>query len=263
MTRKIPKNFLQKFYAGLQQVKKLASSLAGVFSTTGHSLPICSSRVNLTLTRTHDTQDIDIYYSYHLRRHPSWRREILGFFFYFAVQRDSQEYLPKRATTITTDKSECVLFILTYNQALRSISPIIRKLSCHPIISTRYSSLHKWLPSDAAKTSPTFLCEWTYVTLHKTTYPTTPEVFAMRQSLFNVPRSRRVEDPLAKRAIKNESVASCHEWGESGKSQRSPKNHGKIRVIASKKKSTTLVIFYSLDQIITSQNECVCTPSLN
>ena len=217
MTRKIPKNLLQKFYAGLQQVKKLAPSLAGVFSMTG---PICSSRVNLTVTRSHDTQDIDIYYSYHLRRHPSWWREVLGFFFYFAVQRDSQEYLPKSATTITTDKSECLLFILTYNQALRSISPIIRKLSCHPIVSTRYSSLPKWLPSDAAKTSPTFLCEWTYVTLHKTTYPTPPEVFTMRQSLFNVPRNRRVEDPFAKRTIKNDLVASCHEWGESRKSQQ-------------------------------------------
>ena len=39
MTRKIPKNFLQKFLTGLQQDKKLAPLLAGVFSMTGHSYP--------------------------------------------------------------------------------------------------------------------------------------------------------------------------------------------------------------------------------
>ena len=205
-----------------------------------------------------------MYYSYHLRRHSSWWREVLGFFD-FAVLRDPQEYWLKSATTITTDKSECVPFTLAYNQALRSIPPIIRKLSCHPIVATTYSSLHLWLPSDAAKTSPTFLCEWTHVshvTLHKTTYPTPPEVFAMQQSLFNVPRKRRVKDPLAKRAIKNDLVPSCHEWGEFGKSQTlesqdPPKNYGEIRVIASKKKSTTLFIFYRLNQIITYRNKCV------
>ena len=80
--------------------------------------------------------------------------------------------------------------------------------------------------------------------------------------LFNVPRNRRVKDPLAKRAIKNDLVPSCHEWGEFGKSQKlesqdPPKNYGEIRVIASKKKSTTLFIFYRLNQIITYRNKCV------
>ena len=39
----------------------------------------------------------------------------------------NEALLPKSATTITTDKSECVPFTLTYNAALRSISSIIRK----------------------------------------------------------------------------------------------------------------------------------------
>ena len=51
---KIPKKFLPKFLTGLQQDKKLVPPLAGVFSMTGHSLPICRSRVQLTVTRTHD-----------------------------------------------------------------------------------------------------------------------------------------------------------------------------------------------------------------
>ena len=39
----------------------------------------------------------------------------------------NEALLPKSATTITTDKSECVPFILTCNPALRSISSTLRK----------------------------------------------------------------------------------------------------------------------------------------
>ena len=50
--------------------------------------------------------------------------------------------LPKCATTITTDKSECVPFIHTYNPALRSISSIIRKHIISSALSYRCHAQH-------------------------------------------------------------------------------------------------------------------------
>ena len=41
----------------------------------------------------------------------------------------------------------------------------------HPIVGTTYSSLHLFLPCDAATTSPTFLHELNCATLHKTAHP--------------------------------------------------------------------------------------------
>ena len=62
---------------------------------------------------------------------------------------------PKSPTTITTDKSECVPFILTNNRALRSISSIFcQTWAFHPIVATAYSSLHLLLLSDAATRQP-------------------------------------------------------------------------------------------------------------
>lgn len=72
------------------------------------------------------------------------------------------------------------------------------------------------------------------------------------------------EDPLAKRAVKKVLVRSRHEWGvpRGGRSlKKEPKtgkprpalNYDEIPVISSKNKSTTLSIFYRLDQIITSE----------
>ena len=46
----------------------------------------------------------------------------------------NEALLPKSATTTTSEKPECVLFILTYNPALRSTSSIIRKLQYFNLI---------------------------------------------------------------------------------------------------------------------------------
>ena len=54
----------------------------------------------------------------------------------------------------------------------------------YPIVATTYSSLHLLLPFDAATTSPTFLYELNYATLHKTTHP--QRFFSMWHSLFYV-----------------------------------------------------------------------------
>ena len=95
--------------------------------------------------------------------------------------------LPKSATTITTDKSECVPFILTCNPALRSISSIIRKHISILTSSHRCHNIFKSTPlllSDAPATSPTFLYELNYAILYKTAHP--QRFFSMRQSLFYV-----------------------------------------------------------------------------
>ena len=54
--------------------------------------------------------------------------------------------LSKNATTITTDKSECVPFILTYNPALRSISSITDKDISISTSSHRCHNLFKSAP---------------------------------------------------------------------------------------------------------------------
>ena len=72
------------------------------------------------------------------------------------AQRTSAErkhFYPKNATTIATDKSECVLVILTYNPALRSISSIIRKHFSILISSDRYRNIFKSVPIVAFRRS--------------------------------------------------------------------------------------------------------------
>ena len=73
--------------------------------------------------------------------------------------------LPKNAITTTTDKSECIPFLLTCNRHLSATS--------HPsfAVATTYSCLHLLLPSDALTTSATFLHELNDTTLHKRPYP--------------------------------------------------------------------------------------------
>lgn len=68
------------------------------------------------------------------------------------AQRTSHE-TKKSATTITTKKSECILFILTYKPALHSISSIIRAHFCILTLSNRCYNILKSAPIVAFRRS--------------------------------------------------------------------------------------------------------------
>ena len=68
------------------------------------------------------------------------------------AQRTSHE-TKKSATTITTKKSECILFILTYKPALHSISSIIRIHFCILTLSHRCYNIMKSAPIVAFRRS--------------------------------------------------------------------------------------------------------------
>ena len=84
-----------------------------------------------------------------------------------------KEALLLKSTTVTTDKSECVPFTLTYNPTLRSISSIIRKHISILTSSHRCHNIFKSAPIVAFRRSNNLtnflMYELNYATLHRTT----------------------------------------------------------------------------------------------